>query len=271
MPAALHKYALGAIRMSCAGPLPRHDRRPVTGGMKYHIGVVAVIAGLDVLGYRQPQESDSVTDIPFRPTGRLDLRPTVFTEIALDGPRLVWRMPQQCEAVPTAIARPAARAFAQLRIRDGRPVAFAMPRRGAVMLHPGAVPLGTGPGARVLAQACARLTPPSRLVSITADAGGPPLAATLFLPMTPAADPAATADWCALRALITFSAMVNIVDPRLLRAVWASRPMAVTSLLPALANDALLQHDVHACVLGLAAYTFGARRHASGLRGAAWA
>jgi hypothetical protein len=183
-----------------------------------------------------------------------------FTDIALDGPRLIWRMPLQSRAIPAELAEQADLAVAQLRSQNDRPVAFTTQCVGAVMLHPGAAPLGVEPGARALAQACARLTPPSRLVSITAGIDTPPLAATLVLPRTTAVRRAAAADWVALRAFIAFSSAFGAVDPGLLTSIWAARPTVVSTLLPALAADHRLQQAVHACVLGLASYQFGGRR-----------
>jgi hypothetical protein len=183
-----------------------------------------------------------------------------FTDIALDGPRLIWRMPLQCRAIPAELAEQADLAVAQLRSGNGRPVAFTIQSVGAVMLHPGAAPLGVEPGARALAQVCARLTPPSRLVSITAAADTPPLAATLVLPRTAAVRRAAAADWDALRAFVAFSSMFRAVDRALLTSIWGARPTVVSTLLPALAADHRLQQAVHACVLGLASHHFGEPR-----------
>lgn len=183
-----------------------------------------------------------------------------FTDIALDGSRLIWRMPLQCRAIPAELAEQADLAVAQLRSGNGRPVAFTIQSVGAVMLHPGAAPLGAGPGARALAQVCARLTPPSQLVSITAAVESPPLAATLVLPRTAAARRAAAADWEALHAFIAFSSMFRTVDRALLTSIWRARPAVLSTLLPALATDHWLQQAVHACVLGLASYHFGGPR-----------
>lgn len=181
----------------------------------------------------------------------------MFTDIALDGPRIICRMPLQCRSIPAALTEQADIAVTQLGGGDQRPVAFQVHGVGAVMLHPGAAPLGVESGARALAQACARLTPPSRLVCITAAADSPPLAATLILPLDPRSAAAAAADRAVLVAFMGFSSMFDAVDTTLLTTIWSARPTVVSALLPALAADHRLQQVVHACVLGLASREFG--------------
>jgi hypothetical protein len=102
-----------------------------------------------------------------------------FTDLAFDGTSIVWRIMHHCHAVPETMARPARNALAALDAGNRGPVVFVASGGGAVALHSGGVPFGAGPAARVLAQASARLSPPSRLVVIAATADGPPLAASL--------------------------------------------------------------------------------------------
>ena len=83
----------------------------------------------------------------------------------------MWRITHYYHAVPDSMARPARSALAALDERCeeqceeqvDRPVAFVASGGGAVALHSGGVPFGAGPAACVLAQASARLSPPSRL------------------------------------------------------------------------------------------------------------
>ncbi len=98
-----------------------------------------------------------------------------FTDLAFDGTSIVWRITHHYHAVPDSMAHPARSALAALdeqleRQVDAQmdpPVAFVASGGGAVALHSGGVPFGAGPAARVLAQASARLSPPSRLIVIT--------------------------------------------------------------------------------------------------------
>lgn len=175
-----------------------------------------------------------------------------FTDLAFDGTGLVWRITQHCHSVPDTMANPARVALAALDAGNGGPVMFVASNGGAVALRSGRVPFGDRPAARVLAQACARLNPPSRLVLIAGPPDGPLLAATLLLPWTPDADDISAADLAGLAALASLRSESGSVDPGLIRMVWSARPAAVTSLLPGLAPDGPELVTVHECVLGLA-------------------
>jgi hypothetical protein len=122
-----------------------------------------------------------------------------------------------------------------------------------VALHSGGVPFGAGPAARVLAQASARLSPPSRLIVITPPGGGPPLAVTVLLPWTPDSAMIPVGDLAALAAVVGLPSDAGSVDPALIRMAWGSRPAVVTSLLPPSANSDSDTRTVHECILGLAA------------------
>jgi hypothetical protein len=184
-----------------------------------------------------------------------------FTDLAFDGTRLVWRITHYCHAVPGTMAGPANLALASLDAGNGGPVVFEASNGGAVALHSGAVPFGAGPAARVLAQACARLTPPGRLVLIGTTGDGPLLAATLLLPWTSDADDISAADLAALAAVASLRSDSGAVDPGLIRMAWSARPAVVTSLLPGLVVSGGPElATVHECILGLAAAVFGGSR-----------
>ncbi len=169
-------------------------------------------------------------------------------------------------------------ALAGLDDGTGRPVAFVAVGGGAVALHSGGVPFGAGPAARVLAQASARLSPPSRLIVIAAPGGGPPLAVTLLLPWIPDSAIIPVEDLVALAAVIGLPSHAGSVDPAVIRMAWGARPAVVTSLLPPCAKSGSDIRTLHECILGLAAEGLGggaqARRTAvvsrgRGLRGLA--
>jgi hypothetical protein len=176
-----------------------------------------------------------------------------FTDLAFDGTRIVWRITHHIHAVPETMARPARRALAGLDDGTNRPVAFVAVGGGAVALHSGGVPFGAGPAARVLAQASARLSPPSRLIVISPPGGGPPLAVTLLLPWTPDSAIIPAGDLVALAAVVGLPSDAGSVDPALIRMAWGGRPAVVTSLLPPSAKSDSDTRTVHECVLGLAA------------------
>jgi hypothetical protein len=201
-----------------------------------------------------------------------------FTDLAFDGTSIVWRITHHVHAVPETMARPARHALAGLDDGTGRPVAFVAVGGGAVALHSGGVPFGAGPAARVLAQASARLSPPSRLIVIAPQSGGPPLAVTLLLPWTPDSAIIPVGDLVALAAVVGLHSDAGLVDPALIRMAWGGRPAVVTSLLPPSANSDADTRTVHECILGLAAEGLceGARRRRTavasqgrGLRGLA--
>ncbi len=185
-----------------------------------------------------------------------------FTDLAFDGTSIVWRITHHIHAVPETMARPARHALAALDNGTGRPVAFVAVGGGAVALHSGGVPFGAGPAARVLAQASARLSPPSRLIVIAPKGGGPPLAVTLLLPWTPDSAIIPVGDLVALAAVVGLHSDAGLVDPALIRMAWGGRPAVVTSLLPPSAKSDSDRRTVHECILGLAAEGLygGARR-----------
>jgi hypothetical protein len=115
------------------------------------------------------------------------------------------------------------------------------------------VPFGAGPAARVLAQASARLSPPSRLIVITPQGGGPPLAVSLLLPWTPDSAIIPVGDLVALAAVVGLPSDAGVVDPALIRMAWGARPAVVTSLLPPSMASGADTRTVHECILGLAA------------------
>jgi hypothetical protein len=192
-----------------------------------------------------------------------------FTDLAFDGTSIVWRITHHYHAVPESMGRPARRALAALaeqlaeqleepfEAQADRPVAFVASGGGAVALHSGGVPFGAGPAARVLAQASARLSPPSRLIVMTAPDGGPPLAATLLLPWSPDSAIIPVGDLVALAAVAGLRSDAGWVDPPLIRMAWEGRPAVVTSLLPGSTSSATAIDTIHECVIGLAAEGLG--------------
>lgn len=184
-----------------------------------------------------------------------------FTDLAFDGTSIVWRITHHYHAVPESMARPARSVLAALGERVDRPVAFVASGGGAVALHSGGVPFGAGPAARVLAQAGARLSPPSRLIVITGPGNGPPLAATLLLPWSPDSAMIPVGELAALAAIIGMRQGAGSVDPALIRMAWDGRPAVVTSLLPGSTTsvtDSPSDVDtIHECILGLAAEGLG--------------
>jgi hypothetical protein len=178
-----------------------------------------------------------------------------FTDLAFDGTSIVWRITHHYHAVPETMARPARDALAGLD--DGRPVAFVAAGGGAVALHSGGVPFGAGPAARVLAQASARLSPPSRLIVISSPGAGRPLAATLLLPWSADSAIIPVGDLVALAAIVGLSSDAGSVDPALIRMAWSGRPAVITSLLPGSASRAADTDAIHECILGLAALGLG--------------
>jgi hypothetical protein len=183
-----------------------------------------------------------------------------FTDLALDGTRVVWRITQHCHAVPNTMASPVRVALAALDAGYIGPVVFVASNGGAVTLHPGRVSFGGGPAARVLAQACARLRPPSRLVLIAATGDGPLLAAALVLPWTSDGDDISAADLAGLAALASLRSEAGTVNPGIIRMVWSSRPAVVTSVMSGLTSTVPELVTVHECVLGVAAEVFGGSR-----------
>jgi hypothetical protein len=200
-----------------------------------------------------------------------------FTDLAFDGTSIVWRITHHYHAVPESMARPAKHVLAALDGQEVGPVAFVASGGGAVALHSGGVPFGAGPVARVLAQASARLSPPSRLVVITRPGDGRPLAATLLLPWSPDSAMIPVGELVALAAIIGMRTGAGTVDPALIRMAWDCRPAVVTSLLPASAShttsnptsnstgnataDSMSSGSdidtIHECILGLAAEGLG--------------
>jgi hypothetical protein len=188
-----------------------------------------------------------------------------FTDLAFDGTSIVWRITHHYHAVPESMARPARGVLAALAEQSDkqvdRPVAFVASGGGAVALHSGGVPFGAGPAARVLAQASARLSPPSRLIAITRASDGSPLAAALLLPWSPVAGTVPVGDLVVLAALIGLRSGAGSVDPALIRMAWDGRPAVVTSLLPGCtsggAERASEIETIHECILGLAAEGLG--------------
>jgi hypothetical protein len=180
-----------------------------------------------------------------------------FTDLAFDGTSIVWRITHHYHAVPESMARPARSALAALEEQLDRTVAFVASGGGAVALHSGGVPFGAGPAARVLAQASARLSPPSRLIVITAPGDGPPLAATLLLPRSPDSGIVPVGDLVALAAVIGLRSEAGLVDPALIRMAWDGRPAVVTTLLPGSTSNATDVDTIHECILGLAAEGLG--------------
>ena len=180
-----------------------------------------------------------------------------FTDLAFDGTSIVWRITHHYHAVPESMARPARIALAALNEHVDRPVAFVASGGGAVALHSGGVPFGAGPAARVLAQASARLSPPSRVIVITPPGDGPPLAATLLLPWSADSDVIPVGDLAVLAAVIGLRSDAGSVDPALIRMAWDGRPAVVTSLLPGSTSNAAGVNTMHECILGLAAEGLG--------------
>ncbi len=188
-----------------------------------------------------------------------------FTDLAFDGTSIVWRVTHHHHEVPESMARPARRALAALEEQPDRPVAFVASGGGAVALHSGGVPFGAGPAARVLVQARARLSPPSRLIVITPLGDGPPLAATLLLPWSPDSAMIPVGDLVALAAVVGLWSDAGSVDPGLIRMAWDGRPAVVTSLLPGSTSNATSNaatnvtgvDTIHECILGLAAEGLG--------------
>ena len=188
-----------------------------------------------------------------------------FTDLAFDGTNILWRITHHYHAVPDSMARPARSALAalegqteeQVGMQMDRPVAFVASGGGAVALHSGGVPFGAGPAARVLAQASARLSPPSRLIVITSPADGVPIAATLLLPWSPDSSVIPVGDLVALAAVVGLPSEAGFVDPALVRMAWDGRPSVVTSLLPGSTSSATDVDTIHECILGLAAEGLG--------------
>jgi hypothetical protein len=180
-----------------------------------------------------------------------------FTDLAFDGTRIVWRITHHYHAVPETMTRPARDALAALDDGTDRPVAFVAAGGGAVALHSGGVPFGAGPAARVLAQASARLSPPSRLIVMSLSASGPPLAATLLLPWSADSAIIPVEDLVTLAAVVGLSSDAGSVDPALIRMAWSGRPAVITSLLPGSTRKAADTDAIHDCILGLAAEGLG--------------
>lgn len=184
-----------------------------------------------------------------------------FTDLAFDGTSIVWRITHHYHAVPESMARPARSALAALDEQNegqlDQPVAFVASGGGAVALHSGGVPFGAGPAARVLAQASARLSPPSRLIVITAPGDALPLAVALLLPWSPDSSMIPVGDLVALAAVVGLRSEAGFVDPGLIRMAWDGRPSVVTSLLPGSTTSATDVDTIHECILGLAAEGLG--------------
>jgi hypothetical protein len=180
-----------------------------------------------------------------------------FTDLAFDSTSIVWRITHHYHAVPESMARPARSALAALEEQSDRPVAFVASGGGAVALLSGGVSFGAGPAARVLAQASARLSPPSRLVVIAPPDDGPPLAATLLLPWSPDSAILPVGDLVALASIAALRSDAGSVDPALIRMAWEGRPAVVTSLLPGSTINSSAVDTIHECVLGLAAEGLG--------------
>jgi hypothetical protein len=180
-----------------------------------------------------------------------------FTDLAFDATSIVWRITHHYHAVPESMARPARSVLAALEEQVDRPVAFVASGGGAVALHSGGVPFGAGPAARVLAQASARLSPPSRLIVITPPDDGPPLAAILLLPWSPDSAVIPVGELAALASIVGLRSAAGWVDPALIRMAWDGRPAAVTSLLPGSTSDVKDVDTIHECIVGLAAEGLG--------------
>lgn len=195
-----------------------------------------------------------------------------FTDLAFDGAGVAWRIVHHCHAVPETMARPARAALAALDASCGGPVMFAASGGGAVALQAGGVPFGSGADARVLAQACARLAPPSRAVLILGANRGPLLGATLLLPWTSDGDEVSAPDLAALAAVVSLRSASGAVDSGLIRMAWNARPAVVTTLLPGLTHGDADLIPLHECVLGLAAHILGGPRRARATPGSlpAW-
>jgi len=180
-----------------------------------------------------------------------------FTDVAFDSTSIVWRITQHYHTVPESMARPARNALVALEEQPDQPAAFVASGGGAVALHSGGVPFGAGPAARVLAQASARLSPPSRLIVITPSGDGPPLAATLLLPWSPDLGFIPVEDLVALAAVAGLRSDRGSVDAALIRMAWDGRPAVVTSLLPGCTSSVAGVDTIHECILGLAAEGLG--------------
>ena len=183
-----------------------------------------------------------------------------FTDLAFDLRGVVWRIVHHCHAVPETMARPARAALAALDASGGGPVAFVASGGASVMLQTAEASVGASPEARVLAQACARLAPPSRAVVIAGAGGGPLLGVTLLLPWTSDADEISAPDLAALAAVIGLRSPAGAVDSALIRMAWGARPVVVTTLLPGLTPGQGDLIPLHECVLGLAADVLNASR-----------
>jgi hypothetical protein len=180
-----------------------------------------------------------------------------FTDLAFDGTSILWRITHHCHAVPETMAGAARDALAGLDDGTGRPVAFVAAGGGAVALLSGGVPFGAGPAARVLAQASARLSPPSRLIVMCPSGGGPPLAATMLLPWSADSAIIPVGDLVALAAVVGVSSDTGSVDPALIRMAWSGRPAVITTFLPGSTRSAAHTNAMHECILGLAAEGLG--------------